>query len=186
MKDKFKGKTTLKEMAENWAEVYGEDLAMDYGGFYDELYEMYGDKKPIPLEEVFNAWKQSYGENIDEEYEGFWGSVGGKIPLYEGGEFDGGNFFTPAGETVDMPDEEAHIILSSDGSKRFSVSEFMAKKNPQPAIKLQAQPAAMKPEAKPMKEINLDQKLKESGTKLDKKTEGTLDKAFGIDKKGKK
>jgi hypothetical protein len=62
----------------------------------------------------------------------------------------------------------------------------MAKKNPQPAIKLQAQPAAMKPEAKPMKEINLDQKLKESGTKLDKKTEGTLDKAFGIDKKGKK
>ena len=75
--DQFKGKTTLKEMAQNWAEVYGEDLANDYGGFYDKLYEKYGNK-PIPLAEVKQAWKYAYGEDLNVEYDGFWESIGGK------------------------------------------------------------------------------------------------------------
>lgn len=122
--DQFKGKTTLKEMAQNWAEGYGEDLANDYSGFYDELYEKYGNK-PIPLTEIQDAWRYAYGEEIDENYTGFWGSIGGKIPLYD---LDG-TFETPDGEVVEMPDEEAHTIMDAAGENKSSVSEYMAKKN---------------------------------------------------------
>lgn len=147
-KDQFKGKTTLREMAENWAEVYGEDLANDYGGFYDELYEKY-DNKPIPLDEIQESWRSAYGEEIDENYTGFWGSIGGKIPLFD---LEDGLFETPDGDVVEMPDEEAHTIMDAAGKNKLSVSDYMANKNPQPAMKPEAKPAVkpatMKPEVK--------------------------------------
>lgn len=131
--DPFKGKTTLSEMANNWAEVYGEDLANDYGGFYDELYEKYGDK-PIPLSEVKQAWRDAYGEDLNLQYDGFWETIGGKKHISyvdENGDIlesykKGGTFIDQYGDIIDDPNDEEYEMTF--GKDSFAPSAFMANK----------------------------------------------------------
>ena len=152
MKDKFKGKTTLKEMATNWAEVYGEDLANDYGGFYDELYEKYGEKTPFDLEEADDAWISSYGESLQDEYEGFWTTIGGKLAL----DYDeeSGVFFDRDGNEFENPDDEEYMVYHDKGKghkEKMSPSEFkkLMTAPKAPAAPMAETKPAMKPEAKP-------------------------------------
>jgi hypothetical protein len=143
-------------MAENWAEVYGEDLAMDYGGFYDELYEMYGDKKPIPLGEVKQAWRSAYGEDLNMEYEGFWETIGGKKHISyvnEDGDIleeftEGGTFVDQYGDVIEDPNDEEYEMTF--GKDSFAPSAFMGNKIESKLVKKpESKPAGMKPESKP-------------------------------------
>jgi hypothetical protein len=67
---------TLNQLAQMWSEGYGEDLANDYAGVYDVLYEQYGNKE-FGLEDLNNAWKNAYGEDFAENYSGVWQDLGG-------------------------------------------------------------------------------------------------------------
>jgi hypothetical protein len=153
MEDQFKGKTTLKEMANNWAEIYGEDFANDYAGIYDGLYEKYGDNKPIPLSEVKQAWRSAYGEDLNMDYDGFWESIGGKKhisyvnedgDILEEFEEGAGTFVDQYDDIVENPDDEEYEL--SFGESSMTPSEFMSNKIQGQLVKK----PEVKPEVKPV------------------------------------
>ena len=153
--NKFKGKTTLKEMAQNWAEVYGEDLANDYAGFYDKLYEKYGNK-PIPLAEVKQAWKYAYGEDLNMEYDGFWESIGGKKLISfiddEGNLLeewtDYGTFVDQYGDIVENPNDEEHEL--NFGGESLTPSQFTSNEYGSQLVKKPEVKPAVEKEVKPV------------------------------------